>query len=495
MKQFNGDLNIPKHSCLSMARLLGVVGIFSFALGVCAQALPGGGGGGGGGATYTPLNVWNFNDQTNWTSDNGSVPISFTNLAYSYLGNGSSLVVSNPNPAWLRYRVVETSGVTNLTVNVGTVSFWFAPSWSGTNEGGTGPGEYARLFEAGAYTANSNYGWWSLYVDPSGANLYFSAQTNDSSATYTNYLSAPISWKTNYFHFVALTYTATNTLLYLDGTLATNGPGVTVFPGANALTNGFCIGGDNTGTYQSHGLFNNVQTYNAPLDDGTIADIYSRTFPLYMMNPWNRAMWPLNNATSSPSYTPFAGFNAISGQGNLLWNGYASTCSYDTNIWISNVAATRAANGTMSITFTIQGGADGVPYDVFANSILATGTNSIPWAWMGQGYHCNTYTIANLSSSVCFLRLGTPQDTSGMGLTDAYEWLVMHISPYDSQTDIYGVPFAWYAMNRLNISSATQDTDQDGLLNYQEYFYGTKPTVSEGFSIWISQPATTSNLP
>jgi len=50
-------------------------------------------------------------------------------------------------------------------------------------------------------------------------------------------------------------------------------------------------------------------------------------------------------------------------------------------------------------------------------------------------------------------------------------------------------------MNGLNISSATQDTDQDGLLNYQEYFYGTKPTVSEGFSIWISQPATTSNLP
>lgn len=82
-----------------------------------------------------------------------------------------------------------------------------------------------------------------------------------------------------------------------------------------------------------------------------------------------------------------------------------------------------------------------------------------------------------------------------MGLTDAYEWLVMHISPYDSQTDIYGVPFAWYAMNGLNISSASQDTDQDGLLNYQEYFYGTKPTVSEGFSIWISQPATTSNLP
>ena len=496
MKTMTGKHDHPKGISAIFARATLVAGFLFAAASGFAQTPPGGGGGGGSGPTYTPLNSWSFHDNTNWTSDQGITPVSFTNLAFSYLGLGSSLVVDTNIPAWLRFNVVETNGLTNLTVNQGSVLFWFAPaSWSSTNAGGTGVGEFARLFEAGTYTTNSNYGWWSIYVDPAGENLYFSAQTNDNSGTYTNYLSAPISWKTNYFHFVALTYTATNTLLYLDGALATNGPGLTVYPGANALTNGFYIGGDNTGTYQSHGLFNNVQTYNLPLDSGTIADIFSRTIPLYMMSPWNMAMWPLNNATSSPSYTPIAGFNAISGQGNLLWDGYASTCSYDTNIWISNVAATHATNGTTSITFTIQGGADGVPYDVFANSILSAGTNGIPWAWMGQGYHCNTYTIANLSSSICFLRLGTPQDTSGMGLTDAYEWLVLHISPYGSQTDAYGVPYAWYAMNGLSIGSATQDPDHDGLLNYQEYFYGTKPIVSEGFSIWVSQPATTSALP
>jgi len=494
MKTMTVRNNFPKKISARFARAMIVAGFLLAATSSFAQTPPGGGGGSG--PTYTPLNSWSFNDPTNWTSDLGTAPTSFTNLAFSYLGLGSSLVVDTNNPAWLKFKTLETSGATNLTVNQGSVLFWFAPgSWSGTNAGGTGPGEYARLFEAGAYTTNSNYGWWSIYVDPAGANLYFSAQTNDSSGTYTNYLSAPISWTTNYFHFVALTYTATNTALYLDGSLAATGPGVTVYPGANALTNGFCIGGDAAGNYQSHGLFNNVATYNVPIDSGTIAEIFSRTFPLYMMSPWNMAMWPLNNATSSPSYTPIAGFNAISGQGNLLCDGYASTCSYDTNIWISNVAATHATNGTTSITFTIQGGADGVPYDVFANSILSTGTNGIPWAWMGQGYHCSTYTIANVPSSICFLRLGTPQDTSGYGLTDAYEWLVLHISPYGSQTDAYGVPYAWYAMNGLSIGSATQDPDHDGLLNYQEYFYGTKPIVSEGFSIWISQPVTTSNLP
>ena len=291
MKNMTGKHDHPKGISAVFARATLVAGFLFAAASGFAQTPPGGGGGGGSGPTYTPLNSWSFNDPTNWTSDHGTAPANFTNLAFSYLGLGSSLVVDTNSPAWLKFKTVEASGATNLTVNQGSVLFWFAPgSWSGTNAGGTGPGDYARLFEAGDYTTNSNYGWWSLYVDPAGANLYFSAQTNDSSGTYTNYLSAPISWKTNYFHFVALTYTATNTLLYLDGALATNGPGVTVYPGANALTNGFCIGGDNTGTYQSHGLFNNVQTYNVPMDSGTIADIFSRTLPLYMMSPWNMAI-------------------------------------------------------------------------------------------------------------------------------------------------------------------------------------------------------------
>ena len=75
----------------------------------------------------------------------------------------------------------------------------------------------------------------------------------------------------------------------------------------------------------------------------------------------------------------------------------------------------------MAMTFTIQGGSNGVPYDVFANSVLSFGSNGIPWAWMGQGYHGNTYTLTNLPNTACFLILGTPQDTDGDGLTDAYE--------------------------------------------------------------------------
>ena len=77
---------------------------------------------------YTPLDFTSFSDTNHWTSDLGYAPISFTNLTSSDLGDGSALVVNSTNPAWLQFPVVEANGATNLTVNVGSVMFWYAPA-------------------------------------------------------------------------------------------------------------------------------------------------------------------------------------------------------------------------------------------------------------------------------------------------------------------------------------------------------------------------------
>ena len=127
------------------------------------------------GPTNILLNSWSFTDTTNWLSDRGYPPVSFTNLGVSDLGAGTALVVDSPDPAWLQYNVIENDGTTNLAVDQGSVLFWFAPNWAGTNEGGTGPGVSSRLIEVGAYTEDASYGWWNLYTDPDGVNLYFSA--------------------------------------------------------------------------------------------------------------------------------------------------------------------------------------------------------------------------------------------------------------------------------------------------------------------------------
>jgi hypothetical protein len=356
--------------------------------------------------------------------------------------------LDSTNLAWLQYNVYENDGTTNLTVNVGSVTFWFASSWSSTNQGGTGPGEWGRLFEVGSYTPDSSYGLWSIYVDDVGANIYFSTQTNDLSSNLTTYVSAPIAWTTNYFHFVVLTYSATNTALYLDGGLAATGPPITIYPGSNVLAKGFFIGSDSNGVYQAHGMFNSVYDYNVPLDADTIQEIFNYDYGYYMTSPWNMAMMShIYSADSSPSTTTP---NVITGQGNLQWVTNAPNCSYSTNIWITNVVATAAGDGTMSVTFTIEGGADGAFYDVFGNSVLSFGPNGFPWAWLGQGLHCNTYTLAGLPNTACFLILGTPLDTDGDGLTDAYEKLVSKTDPNNPDTDGDGIPDGWSVLLGLN---------------------------------------------
>jgi hypothetical protein len=394
------------------------------------------------------LDSWSFSDTNAWTSDKNYAPISFTNLSTCWLGEYSTLVLDSTNAAWLRYNVIENDGATNLTVDTGSVMFWFAPYWSGTNEGGAGPGQWGRLLEAGAYTSDASYGWWSLYVDPDGANIYFSAQTNGQTTTY---LSAPIDWTTNRWHLIALTYSPTNTALYLDAALVTNGPGMAVWPGPDVLTNGFSIGSDgsDTGLAQAHGMYDQLTTYNYPLDSNTVQSTYWYNSIWYYANPMNFANF--SSAPSTPQISPT--FNAVTGQGYLIPVTTNTGCVNSNVVWISNVSARAATNGTMALTFTISGGSNGVPYDVFANSVLDFSSNTnLAWAWMGQGYQCVTYTLTNLPNTACFLILGTPLDSDGDGLTDAYEKLVSKTDPHNPDSGGDGMWDGWKVLWGLNPS-------------------------------------------
>lgn len=400
------------------------------------------------------LDTWSFSDTNFWTSDLNYPPLSFTNLVGEFYGDGTSLMVDSNSPAWLKFGGFNSDGSTNLSVGPsGSIFFWFSPNWASatTNNNGAGPGEFARLLEVGAYSTNASYGWFSLFTDPGATNLYFCTQTNSGDgAVYTN-LSVPINWATNVWQFVALTYSPTNLSLYTNGALATNTPDLAVYPGLNVLTNGFWIGSDSNGILQMHGWMDDLYAYNYSLDPTTVSNIYSYFYGLYVILPWDNVMADaqIQSGPSSPTTVPT--FNAVTGSGFLTpISTNTITCISSTNVWITNITA-RASGTNMNVTFTIAGGSNGVPYDVFANSVLNFSSNTnFAWSWMGQGFQCVTYTLTNIPSPTCFLILGTPKDSDSDGLTDAYEELVSKTNPFNADTSGDGMLDGWKVEWGLN---------------------------------------------
>jgi hypothetical protein len=425
----------------------------------------------------TQLDSWSFNDNTNWTDDNGQPPISFANIAWSNLGNGSSLVVETNVPAWVNYPIYATSGATNIVVNgPGSICFWYGGGWSTTNGG---PGEWAQLIDCGQWSSNSSIGYFGLSIDPWGSNVWFFSQDGLGNS-YS--LSAPISWTTNYFHLVTLTYSQTNVSLYLDGQLATNDPGgLAIWPAPAAVASGVYFGSDTNGNFLANGLFDWVKTFGTVLDSNTVAEIYNQEFMDYEIMPWNIPYMALSSASSmqagnSYSFTNYIIPDVITGPGFLQSDGVAAGCSYSTspyNVWITNVTATVSGTGTnaaVNLIFSIDGGRSGYMYDVFATSALEIPITNAVWAWMGQGLACQTYTLTITNSPAAFLILGTPQDSDFDGLTDAYELLVSHSNPNSYSTDGTQMADGWEMLYFGHIGVPPNgDPDGDGLTTYQEW--------------------------
>ena len=142
---------------------------------------------------------------------------------------------------------------------------------------------------------------------------------------------------TNRWHLLALTYCSTNSALYIDGELVTNGLPVTYWPGPDVLTNGFYIGSASDGSAQAYGMMDSLATYANPLDADTIYDTFWPGLVPYDLNPDNSGN--ISPAPYTPANTP--AFVAITGPGYLLTVATnTSNCVTSSNVWLTNVVAT-----------------------------------------------------------------------------------------------------------------------------------------------------------
>lgn len=224
------------------------------------------------------LGYWKFNT-SNFVGEQGQVPTFVhptVGIAPSWSSNAMT-TVSNIYSG-VRYREYETNGQANINVRNGTVRLWFKPNWSSTNLGGAGPGTHSRFIELGYYTEWPNWvGHWAFGINPQGTFLWFQSfstnTTNWSTTIYTAY-GVPISWRSNEWHQIVLTYTPTNSAIYLDGQLAGTGGGVTNYPNATLRAqHGLRVGYDHYGAW-ANGHFEELETFNYPLSAATISTNY-----------------------------------------------------------------------------------------------------------------------------------------------------------------------------------------------------------------------------
>lgn len=214
------------------------------------------------------LGVWRFNDAT-LVSEQGALPISTNGIMIEagLEGNGVR-IPSQGSGVSFAYHDVETNGQANVNCRNGTLRFWFKPLWNtGVDEG---PGTNASLFEIGA--ANSPDGDWALRLTEEGDGIYFTSSGTSTNATNA---WAPLTLASNQWYQIALTYSPSNSAIYLNGTnITSNNTGVSSWPAALARIAGFRIGQDSSGNQTPNGVFDFLETFNYPLAAGTIANDY-----------------------------------------------------------------------------------------------------------------------------------------------------------------------------------------------------------------------------
>jgi hypothetical protein len=135
------------------------------------------------------------------------------------------------------------------------------------------------------------------------------------------------------------------------------------------------------------------------------------------------------------------------GGGQMMLVGGTSQCITNVPVFITNLVAAFASNQGWTATFDIQGGTNGLLYDVFTTTnLIGNSITNSQWTWLELGPTCSTYQYTNQPDAYAFYVLGTPQDSDADGLTDAYEALASKTGMQSADTDGDGLS-DWYELN------------------------------------------------
>ena len=377
---------------------------------------------------FVPLGHWTFNNTNTWIGQEGQLPLLATNVVGVTSWSSNAILTESASLALISYHVIETNGSTNITCQTGSTSFWFQPWWSSTNAGGTGPGTWGRLLEMGSnnfnlstntWMAGATNGWWSLYLNPSGTELSFGTSTNGYGSLN---LTAGISWISNEWYQITLTYSPTNTALYVDGQLLTNGSGITAHPNSSELTNGFRIGSDEYGNNQAKGAFDELETFNYPLGS-TNSATYSSAIPDW----WVVQYFGTVDKTGA----------TVDGNGATLLFDFQAGINPDfitfsiavTNVYVNTNAATLPLNVTWGTPAYIAVLVDTNSITTFTNDPAYNTNNSVNFSNATWLPYSTAIAYLNSGDGTYSVWIGLRSDSQGIPPTWEVQRLVLDTMP------------------------------------------------------------------
>ena len=91
-----------------------------------------------------------------------------------------------------------------------------------------------------------------------------------------------------------------------------------------------------------------------------------------------------------------------------MMSSLSSSYAYANPVYLTNMAAVIAYDGSTTASFSIAGGTNFVPYDILMTTNLLS---PIDWTWLGIGYTSNNYTFYGQASDNAFYRLAKPSKT------------------------------------------------------------------------------------
>ncbi|TXT49500.1 MAG: beta-glycosidase-like protein [Limisphaerales bacterium] len=464
------------------------------------------------------LGLWRFHD-TNWLGEQGQVPLFTTNAQNIISWSGRGLQVGT-NDSWrfLTYRDVETNGSPNINLREGSVRFWFKPNWASTNASGTGPGTWGRLVSVGWFTYDGSVGFWDLQFHPEGNQITFNGfdgQTNYG----VGYLAANISFHSNQWHQITLTYSPSSSALYIDGQLVQTGSGITAWPNASMrATTGFSIGNDYYGGQTVNGQFRDFETFNYPLAASEIAKplalgagtfLSGGQFQLQVGGGISGSNWTVQASSDLLNWTAVTNITATGGNVTVVDAGatnypyrfYRARNGCDRSVNVFGYLRKTVPTGDSMISIPFNGANNGVPSHF---SSAPPGSSVFKYNPASGGFESASYAFGTWSGNLT-LNPGEGvsfrnSQTNATTLTFIGEIPEGHIvTPIGTNFGIYGsaVPLGGRleAVLGLPVASALRlDFWNNATTNYSVYQYysglgwfpSAPPSVAVGDAFWVS---------